>query len=298
MFDIIIIGAGTAGLTAALYGARAGKKVLVLEEKNTGGQIINSPTIENYPGIRHISGFEFIQSLQEQAEAAGATIQNSRAQKIVDQGEGKVVMTKEKLYQSRAVIICTGVVQKKLGLPKEKELTGCGVSYCAVCDGAFYRDKRVAVVGGGNTALEDALFLSNYCKRVYLIHRRDQFRGESWMVNQLLQKENVEFILESTIVCLQGNTRSESLQIKNVKTNIIDELTVNGLFIAIGQQPSNESFAGTVDLDEQGFICADETCRTNVRGIFAAGDCRTKKIRQLVTAAADGAVAALASCEM
>ncbi len=298
MFDIIIIGAGTAGLTAALYGARAGKKVLVLEEKNTGGQIINSPTIENYPGIRHISGFEFIQSLQEQAEAAGATIQNSRAQKIVDQGEGKVVMTKEKLYQSRAVIICTGVVQKKLGLPKEKELTGCGVSYCAVCDGAFYRDKRVAVVGGGNTALEDALFLSNYCKRVYLIHRRDQFRGESWMVNQLLQKENVEFILESTIVCLQGNTSLESLQIKNVKTNIIDELTVNGLFIAIGQQPGNESFAGTVDLDEQGFICADETCRTNVRGIFAAGDCRTKKVRQLVTAAADGAVAALASCEM
>lgn len=298
MFDIIIIGAGTAGLTAALYGARAGKKVLVLEEKNTGGQIINSPTIENYPGIRHISGFEFIQSLQEQAEAAGATIQNSRAQKIVDQGEGKVVMTKEKLYQSRAVIICTGVVQKKLGLPKEKELTGCGVSYCAVCDGAFYRDKRVAVVGGGNTALEDALFLSNYCKRVYLIHRRDQFRGESWMVNQLLQKENVEFILESTIVCLQGNTSLESLQIKNVKTNIIDELTVNGLFIAIGQQPSNESFAGTVDLDEQGFICADETCRTNVRGIFAAGDCRTKKVRQFVTAAADGAVAALASCEM
>ena len=298
MFDIIIIGAGTAGLTAALYGARAGKKVLVLEEKNTGGQIINSPTIENYPGIRHISGFEFIQSLQEQAEAAGATIQNARAQKIVDQGEGKVVMTKEKLYQSRAVIICTGVVQKKLGLPKEKELTGCGVSYCAVCDGAFYRDKRVAVVGGGNTALEDALFLSNYCKRVYLIHRRDQFRGESWMVNQLLQKENVEFILESTIVCLQGNTSLESLQIKNVKTNIIDELTVNGLFIAIGQQPSNESFAGTVDLDEQGFICADETCRTNVRGIFAAGDCRTKKVRQLVTAAADGAVAALASCEM
>ena len=207
-------------------------------------------------------------------------------------------MTKEKLYQSRAVIICTGVVQKKLGLPKEKELTGCGVSYCAVCDGAFYRDKRVAVVGGGNTALEDALFLSNYCKRVYLIHRRDQFRGESWMVNQLLQKENVEFILESTIVCLQGNTSLESLQIKNVKTNIIDELTVNGLFIAIGQQPSNESFAGTVDLDEQGFICADETCRTNVRGIFAAGDCRTKKVRQLVTAAADGAVAALASCEM
>ena len=298
MFDIIIIGAGTAGLTAALYGARAGKKVLEKEKKNTGGQIINSPTIENYPGIRHISGFEFIQSLQEQAEAAGATIQNSRAQKIVDQGEGKVVMTKEKLYQSRAVIICTGVVQKKLGLPKEKELTGCGVSYCAVCDGAFYRDKRVAVVGGGNTALEDALFLSNYCKRVYLIHRRDQFRGESWMVNQLLQKENVEFILESTIVCLQGNTSLESLQIKNVKTNIIDELTVNGLFIAIGQQPSNESFAGTVDLDEQGFICADETCRTNVRGIFAAGDCRTKKVRQLVTAAADGAVAALASCEM
>lgn len=298
MYDIIIIGAGTAGLTAALYGARAGKSVLVFEEKAVGGQIINSPAIENYPGIKHISGFQFIQQLREQAEAAGAKIINSQAEKLVNQGARKVIMTKDSLYESRSVILCTGVVQKKLGLPRENELTGLGVSYCAVCDGAFYRDRRVAVVGGGNTALEDAMFLSNYCKMVYVIHRRDRFRGESRLVNDLSQRENVEFILESTVVSLQGEDRLESIRVKNVNTNIINELTVQGIFIAIGHEPHNERFANTIDLDEHGFIRANESCQTNVSGIFAAGDCRTKKIRQLVTAAADGAVAALASCEL
>lgn len=297
MYDIIIVGAGMAGLTAALYGARAGKSVLVLEENVTGGQIINSPAIENYPGIQHISGVELIQQLQEQAREAGAEIINSQAEKLVNQGERKVIMTKDGLYEARSVILCTGVMQKKLGLPREKELCGRGVSYCAVCDGAFYRDRRVAVVGGGNTALEDALFLANYCKMVYLIHRRDRFRGESRLVNALLKKENVEFILESTVVSIHGEDRLESLRIKNTNTNIIDELIVNGVFIAIGYEPHNEKFANIVELDEYGFICADESCQTSVSGIFAAGDCRTKKIRQLVTAAADGAVAALASCE-
>lgn len=298
MYDIIIIGAGTAGLTAALYGARAGKSVLVLEEKAAGGQIINSPAVENYPAIKHISGLQFIGELREQAEEAGAELQTMQAEKIVDQGNRKVVMTKQALYEANAIILCTGAVPRKLGLPGEQKLTGCGVSYCAVCDGAFYRGKRVAVVGGGNTALEDALFLSNYCGRVYIIHRRDRFRGESRLVNALMQKENVEFILDSTVISLQGETRLESLRIKNVQTNIIEELTVNGVFIAIGQEPRNESFANTVRLDEQGFICADESCRTSAPGIFAAGDCRTKKVRQLVTAAADGAVAALAACEL
>lgn len=297
MYDIIIIGAGTAGLTAALYGARAGKKVLVLEEKINGGQIVNSPEVENYPGIRHISGFQFIQELQQQAEAAGAEIVNRGAERLVDQGERKIVMTGGKLYESRTAILSTGVVRRKLGLEREDELTGCGVSYCAVCDGAFYRDKRVAVVGGGNTALEDAHFLSAHCKRVYLIHRRDKFRGEARLVNALLKKDNVELVLETTVTALRGEGHLESLQVKNVRTNVVSELAVNGLFVAIGQKPRNEQFSGVVSLDGQGYIQADESCRTDAAGIFAAGDCRTKKVRQLVTAAADGAVAALAACE-
>lgn len=297
MYDIIIIGAGTAGLTAALYGARAGKKVLVLEEKINGGQIVNSPEVENYPGIRHISGFQFIQELQQQAEAAGAEIVNRGAERLVDQGERKIVMTGGKLYESRTAILSTGVVRRKLGLEREDELTGCGVSYCAVCDGAFYRDKRVAVVGGGNTALEDAHFLSAHCKRVYLIHRRDRFRGEARLVNALLKKDNVELVLETTVTALRGEGHLESLQVKNVRTNVVSELAVNGLFVAIGQKPRNEQFSGVVSLDGQGYIQADESCRTDAAGIFAAGDCRTKKVRQLVTAAADGAVAALAACE-
>ena len=297
MYDIIIIGAGTAGLTAALYGARAGKDVLVLEEKAAGGQIINSPAVENYPGIKHTSGLQFIQSLRQQAEEAGAKIQNLKAEKIVNQSEKKVVITKNTLYETRTIILCTGVMQRKLGLPGEKELAGCGVSYCAVCDGAFYRGKKAAVVGGGNSALEDALFLSNYCERVFLIHRRDRFRGESQYVNALMQKSNVTFILETIGTALQGENHLESLHIKNTQTNIIEELAVNAIFIAIGHEPRNEAFANTVSLDEEGFIRADESCRTNVPGIFAAGDCRTKKVRQLVTAAADGAAAALAACD-
>ncbi len=297
LYDIIIIGAGTAGLSAALYGARAGKSVLVLEEKVNGGQIVNSPEVENYPGIRRISGFQFIQELQQQAEECGAVIVNGQVEKLVDQGGRKVVMTCDGLYEGRSAILCTGVVQRKLGLEREKELTGSGVSYCAVCDGAFYRDKRVAVVGGGNTALEDALYLSQYCKMVYVIHRRDRFRGETRLVNLLLKKKNVEFILESTVVSLKGEASLESIRIKNVRTNIIDECVVNGVFVAIGQEPKNERFGGVVSLDEKGYIRADESCRTDAEGIFAAGDCRRKTVRQLVTAASDGAVAALGACE-
>lgn len=296
-YEIVIIGAGTAGLSAALYGARAGKRVLVLEQKNNGGQIVNSPEVENYPGIRQISGFQFVKDLQEQAEEAGAQIRNVPAERIVTKEAGWEVVTSEGAVQAGSIILATGVRHRKLGLPGETELTGNGVSYCAVCDGAFFRDKQVAVVGGGNTALEDARYLSAYCKKVYLIHRRDRFRGESRLVDELLQKSNVEFILESVITSLQGDDRLESVLIKNVNTNIIDELTVSGLFVAVGQSPQNENFADIVQLDEKGYIRAGELCQTNVEGIFAAGDCRTKNVRQLVTAAADGAVSALGACE-
>lgn len=297
MYDMIIAGAGTAGLSAAIYGARAGKSVLVLESKNIGGQIVNSPEVDNYPGIKSISGFEFIRGLQEQAAEAGAEIKNLPVESVADQGGIKEVRTTDGIFESRVLILATGVVYRKLGLEGEERLMGQGVSYCAVCDGAFYRGKDVAVVGGGNTALEDAVYLSGYCRKVYLIHRRDQFRGQSGLVDTLLRKENVEFILESVVSSLRGDEKLEEVIVKNTVTNIISELKVSGIFVAIGQIPQNERFADVVAVDSDGYILADESCRTSTPGIFAVGDCRVKKVRQLVTAAADGAVAALEACE-
>lgn len=294
---MIIAGAGTAGLSAAVYGARAGKSVLVLESKNIGGQIIDSPEVDNYPGIKCISGFEFIRGLQEQAAEAGAEIKNSSVESVADRGRIKEVRTPGAIFESRTLILATGVVHRKLGLEGEERLTGQGVSYCAVCDGAFYRGKDVAVVGGGNTALEDAAYLSGYCRKVYLIHRRDQFRGQSGLVDTLLRKKNVEFILESVVSSFRGNEKLEGVIVKNTVTNIISELKVSGIFVAIGQMPQNEKFADVVAIDSDGYILADEFCRTSTPGIFAAGDCRVKKVRQLVTAAADGAAAALEACE-
>lgn len=296
MYDIIVIGAGTAGLTAAVYGARAGKKVLVLEARQAGGQIVNSPKVENYPGIKFISGFEFIRDLKEQAEAMGAVVQEGMVERIIDRGEKKAVLAGGDELECGAVIIAAGTSYRKLGLEREEEMTGSGVSYCAVCDGAFYRQKDVAVVGGGNTALEDALFLADHCRKVYVIHRRDCFRGESHLVDSLYHRKNVEFVLESVVTSLRGKTHLETIIIKNTVTGVVHEKRINGLFVAVGQRPDNERFADIVKLGENGYIQADETCRTSAPGIFAAGDCRTKDVRQLVTAAADGAVAALAAC--
>ncbi|MCI9537782.1 MAG: thioredoxin-disulfide reductase [Eubacterium sp.] len=296
MYDIIVVGAGTAGLSAAVYGARAGKRVLVLEQKNAGGQIVNSPEVDNYPGIKHISGFEFIQRLQEQAEEAGAQIQYAPAEAIRCEGEKKLVRCGDEELACNSIILATGMVYRKLGLEREEHLTGKGVSYCAVCDGAFFRGKDTAVVGGGNTALEDALYLSEICRRVYLIHRRDRFRGENTMVNKLLQIKNVEFILDSVVTELRGKEQLSGIIVKNKVSGIVNELSVNGLFVAVGQNPENERFRDVVELDAHGYIKADESCRTSVLGIYAAGDCRTKQVHQLVTAAADGAVAALAAC--
>lgn len=296
MQDIIVIGAGTAGLTAAVYGARSGKKVMVLEAKQAGGQIVNSPQVENYPGIKKISGFEFIKGLKEQAEAMGAEIREGVAERIIDRGQKKEVQTGEERLECRAVIIAAGTAYRKLGLENEEELTGSGVSYCAVCDGAFYRGKDVAVVGGGNTALEDALFLAEHCRTVFVIHRRDRFRGESHLVDALHRRENVVFIMESVVTSLRGKDRLEAIIIKNTATGIVQEKRLDGVFVAIGQKPEHEGFADVVRLSGDGYIQADETCQTATPGIFAAGDCRTKNVRQLVTAASDGAVAALAAC--
>lgn len=297
MYDIIIIGAGTAGMSAAIYGMRAGKKVLLLEEKTYGGQIVNTKEVENYPGISHISGFEFAQGLYEQTKELGAEYLFEKVTKIVNLTDKKVVITGRKEYEGKSVIIATGCKKRMLGLEREEALTGMGVSYCATCDGAFFKGKDVAVVGGGNTALEDAGFLSEYCHKVYLIHRRDQFRGEVTLLEYLQKKENVEFILQSTVNELLGEERLEGIIVEHQSSKEKREISVAGIFIAIGQIPGNEAFADVIDLDNSGYVIATENCKTNQEGIFAAGDCRTKPVRQLTTAAADGAVAALEACK-
>lgn len=296
MYDIIIIGAGTAGLSAAIYGTRAGKSVLLLEAKLYGGQIITTPEVENYPGIKSISGYEFAENLYQQAISLGAELKYEKAVGIKNDGEEKTVVTNRGEYRCRSVILATGAKNRRLGIEKEEEFTGAGISYCATCDGAFFRGKEVAVVGGGNTALEDAGFLSNYCSTVYVIHRRDSFRGEERLARRLEEKENVKYILDSRVTGLNGEKRLESVTVKNVKTEEEQILTVSGLFIAIGQEPDNDAFKELVELDKGGYIRAAEDCLTGTEGIFTAGDCRTKTVRQLATAAADGAVAALAAC--
>ena len=297
MYDIIVVGAGTAGLSAAIYGARAGKTILVFEELMYGGQITNSPEVENYPGIKMISGAEFAKNLYEQAVELGAKVEMSKVTEILDKGEHKVVVSNDKEYDCKTIILATGAKNRPLGLERESELTGRGVSYCATCDGPFFKGMTVAVVGGGNTALEDANFLTEYCQMVYLIHRRDSFRGEKKLVDALKQKTNLEFILDSKVVELKGTSSLEAITVENIKTNDKRELSINGIFVAIGQMPENEIFSPLINLDKAGYIIAGEDCKTNVDGIFVAGDCRTKKIRQLATAASDGAIAALAACE-
>ena len=291
MYDIIIIGAGTAGLTAAIYARRASKKILVLEAKNYGGQIINTPDIENYPAAAHISGFEFATRLFEQAKELGAEILFEKAVKIMDHNDHKEVATEDNAYQAKAVILATGSENRQLGLPNEKELLGRGISYCATCDGAFYRKKKVAVVGGGNTALEDALYLSDIAEKVYLIHRRDAFRGEASTVQKLKEKDNVEFVYNSQVTKLNAEEKLASIEVTDKEGNT-GTIEVSGLFVAVGRIPQNEDFAELVELDEAGYIDASENCHTNTPGIFVAGDNRKKELRQLVTATADGAIAA------
>ena len=294
LYDIIIIGAGPAGLTASIYARRASKKVLVLEAKNYGGQIINTLDIENYPVEEHISGFDFATKLYNQATNLGAEIIFEKVVDINNIGKEKEVITTKNTYKTKTIIIATGSENRKLGLPNEDELLGKGISYCATCDGAFYKKKTVVVVGGGNTALEDALYLSDIVSKVYLIHRREEFRGAESTVSLLKEKDNVEFIYNSKITKLNANNRIESIEITNKDGNI-QTIPVDGLFVAIGRIPENQNFAKIIKLDESGYVIANEDCHTNVDGIYVAGDNRVKEVRQLVTATSDGAVAATAA---
>ena len=297
MYDIIIIGAGTAGLSAAIYGVRAGKSVLILEAESYGGQIINTPEIENYPAIKHISGYDFATNLYEQAIELGAEIKIEKVLEIKSEDHGKKVITDSNQYEAKSIILATGAKSRTLGLEREKELVGRGISYCATCDGGFFKGKEVAINGGGSTALEEALYLSSFCAKVYLIHRRDSFRGEDRLLHSLQEKQNVEFVLNSSIKELIADNKIKGIIVKNIETGTELTIPISGLFIAIGQIPENGIFADLINLDKGGYISATEDCKTNIEGIFVAGDTRTKRIRQLTTAAADGAVAALAASE-
>ena len=292
MYDIIIVGAGPAGLTAAIYGCRANKKVLVLEAKTYGGQIINTLDIENYPATPHISGFDLSTKMYEQAKELGAEIKFEKVIEIKDLKDYKEVKTKNNTYQGKTLILATGSDNRKLGLDNESELVGKGVSYCATCDGAFYKNKDVCVVGGGNTAIDDALYLSNIANHVYLVHRSSEFRGDERDLMKLKKKSNVEIIIESNVTKLNATNKLESIIVTDKDSNE-REIKVAGIFIAVGQVPENENFRKLIDLDEFGYVIADESCYTNIPGIFVAGDIRKKALRQLVTATSDGAMAAL-----
>ena len=291
MTDIIIIGAGPAGLTAAIYARRAAKSVLVLEAKGYGGQIINTPHIENYPVAAHISGFDFATKVYEQAKALGAEFKFEKAIEIRDDGETKTVVTPKNEYEAKAVIIATGSENRKLGVEGEDRLVGRGISYCATCDGAFFREKNVAVVGGGNTALEDALYMADIADKVYLIHRRDSFRGEEATAEKLRQRENIELVLNSQVTKLNAEKRLQSVEVTDKQGNT-RTLEVSGLFVAVGRIPENKSFENLIELDGAGYAASAENCRTKTPGVFVAGDNRQKEVRQLLTAASDGAVAA------
>lgn len=295
MYDVIIIGGGIAGLTAAVYARRANLSTLVLEGVVCGGQIINSPEVDNYPARPHISGVELITDVQKQAEEFGAEIIYAHAESYELSGKIKKVITNKGEYEAKAVIISNGANHRKLTCPGVDEFSGRGVSYCATCDGAFFRNREVAVVGGGNTAFEDAIFLAGLCSKVYLINRRAEFRAEPKLVKQLKSRENAVIMTPYVPEAILGDKRVGSFKVKNTETGEIVELPVSGVFTAVGMIPDNEAFKGLVTLDDGGYIATDDNCRTSLAGVFAAGDTRSKTLRQLITAAADGALAASAA---
>lgn len=296
MYDIIVIGAGPAGLTAALYALRADKSVLVLEKATFGGQITYSPQIENYPGFIRMSGNEFADKLVDQVISQGAEIEMEKVIAVKDGAEYKTVVTEDGEYQAKAVIIATGVKHRQTGLPNENELVGSGVSYCAVCDGAFFKGQTVAVLGGGNSALQEALLLADGCKKVYVIQNLDVFTGEARLVEKLKERQNVELITGTVITALKGEKTLESVILKKESDATESELSVDGLFVAIGLVPENDAFSNVAALDKYGYFDSDESCVSCTSGVFVAGDCRSKSTRQITTAVADGSVAALAAC--
>ncbi len=298
MYDILIIGAGPAGLTAAIYAARAGKSVLILEKETFGGQITHSPKVENYPGFVEMSGNQFAERLIDQAIAQGAEIELDRAISI-SEGEGRKIVECEsgKTYEALSVIIAAGSRHRHLGVEREDELVGKGISYCAVCDGPFYAGKNVAIIGGGNTALQEAVMLSDICESVTLIQNLPYLTGEETLIEKLYLRDNVKFIFGSVVTSFIGGKQVEGLEIKKTATGALSRLYVDGVFVAIGQEPENKPFANVASLNDYGYIEAGETCETGTPGVFVAGDCRTKAIRQIVTATGDGAIAAVAACK-
>lgn len=295
-YDIIIVGGGCAGLTAAIYARRAGKTVLLLEKETFGGQIAFSPKVENFPGFESISGAEFSDNLFSQADSLGANLELEKVLEIKD-GRIKTVVTEYDTYTCSAVIIAAGLKHRMTGAEGEGRFIGRGVSFCAVCDGDFYKGKDVLVVGGGNTALEDALFLSDICRSVRLIHRRDTFRGEVKLLERIRGKGNITVITDTVLKKLSGDDTLSSVTLQNVKTGEVQEIGLDGVFLAVGRIPESGLFEELIETDSEGYIVSSENCLTGKAGIFTAGDCRTKSVRQLTTAAADGSVAALAACK-
>ena len=291
MLDVIIIGSGPAGLSAAIYAMRAGLETLVIEKQPmSGGQVLNTVDVDNYPGLPGIGGFELGMSFREHAQKLGARFETAEVLAIEAAAEKeKIVVTDKESYQCRTIVLAMGATHRMLGVPGEEALRGMGVSYCATCDGAFFRGKTVAVIGGGDVALEDALFLARGCEKVYLIHRRDALRGARSLQQQVFDTPNIEVIWDSVVDSIDGEGMVQMLQIRNKKTNEKTALSLQGVFIAVGITPDTGLVQGLVDCDEAGYVRADETCVTNVPGVFAAGDLRTKKLRQIVTAVADGA---------
>ena len=295
MYDIIVIGGGPAGLTAAIYARRANKSVLVIEKGSFGGQITYSPKVENIPGFAEVTGNEFAEKLVEQALGLDAEVECAEVLEI-KQGDVKTVVTDSGEFEGKTVIIATGAKHRMLGLEREEEFVGEGISFCAVCDGAFYAGQDVAVIGGGNSALQEAILLSDLARKVYLVQNLDFLTGEQKLQEKIAEKSNIEVILGHTVKSVVGDTTLKGIVIANADGND-KQLDIDGMFVAIGLIPQNEAFANLVNLDARGYVNSDENCETSADGIFVAGDCRTKKIRQVATAAADGAIAALAACD-
>ncbi|MBQ3104471.1 MAG: thioredoxin-disulfide reductase [Lachnospiraceae bacterium] len=290
MRDVIIIGSGPAGMGAAIYGKRAGLDTLIIEKTGfSGGQITNTYEVDNYLGLPGVDGYEMAMNFRSHVDKLGADFEEGEVHRVRREADTLYVETASGSYETKTVIIASGASHSKLGIPGEEELSGMGVSYCATCDGAFFRGKTTAVVGGGDVAVEDAIFLARSCEKVYLIHRRDQLRAAKILQESLLQLPNVEVIWDSVAEEITGEGKVEALRIKNVKTGETRSLPLQGVFIAVGIKPSTVPFRGLVDMDEKGYIMAGEDCCTSEPGIFVAGDCRRKELRQIITAVADGA---------
>lgn len=290
MYDSIVVGGGPAGLTAAIYLKRACKKVAIFEREVFGGQITKATEVENYPGFDRISGMELGNKMKAQAEDLGVECFYDEIIQIEKNGDVFQVITVDKTYESKTVIYAAGTSPRKLGIKEEEKFIGNGVSYCATCDGAFYKDKTVCVVGGGNTAIDDALYLSNICKKVYVIHRRDSFRAEPIKVSSLKEKDNIEFIYNATVEGIMGNDKVEALEI--VVNDKKMEVKTDGVFVAIGSTPNTEILDNFVSLDANGYALSNHELETSVAGLFVAGDVRDKQVKQLTTATSDGTVAA------